>query len=53
MENEELDHIFGYINGVENEIQQIEDMKLYEYVVNCIIHNEYATIEDYKELLKE
>ena len=53
MEDEELENIFNYINGVENEIQQIENMQLYEYVVNCLIHNEYATIEDYKEFVEE
>lgn len=53
MKNEDLEELFAYINAIEDRIQQIEDMQLYEYVVNCLIHNEYATIEDYKDFIEE
>ena len=53
MDDEELEELFSYINGVEDTMQQIEDMKLYEYVVNRITANEWCSLEDYKDFLGE
>lgn len=53
MDDEELEELFGYINGVEDQIQQIDDDDLYEYVVECITTNEWCSLEDYKDFLGE
>ena len=53
MENEDLEELFGYINAIEDRIQQIDDDDLYEYVVDCIRSNSWCTLENYKEFLEE
>ena len=53
MNNEEIEELFANINMIENEIEQITDSNLYEYVVNCITNNEWASIENYEEFIKE
>lgn len=53
MDDEELEELFGYINGVEDRIQQIDNAYLYEYIVNCITTNEWCSLEDYKDFLGE
>ena len=51
MNREELEHMFNYINGVEDSIEQIEEAEIYEYIVSCLQNNIYCTIEDYYEYL--
>lgn len=53
MDDEELEELFSYINGVEDTMQQIEDDYLYEYIVNRITANEWCSLEDYKDFLGE
>lgn len=53
MDDEELEELFSYINGVEDRIQQIDDDDLYEYVVECIRANDWCSLENYKEFLEE
>lgn len=52
MNNEEIEELFANINMIENEIEQITDSNLYEYVINCITNNEWASMENYKEFLE-
>nr|DAP77572.1 MAG TPA: hypothetical protein [Caudoviricetes sp.] len=49
MEDDDIEILFNHINSVEDEIDNIEDSRLYEYVVNCITNNEYCTMEDFEE----
>lgn len=53
MDDEELEELFSYINGVEDRMQQIDNAYLYEYVVNRITANEWCSLEDYKDFLGE
>ena len=57
MEDEELEELFGYINAVEDRLQQIDDNMLdnmlYDYIIQRFYDNEYCSIEDYKEYIKE
>lgn len=53
MDDEELEELFSYINGVEDRIQQIDNAYLYEYIVNRITGNEWCSLEDYKDFLGE
>lgn len=53
MENEDLEELFGYINAIEDRIQQIDDDDVYEYVVECIRANDWCSLENYKEFLEE
>ena len=56
MNKDEIEELFANINmiknEIENEIEQITDSDLYEYVVNCITNNEWASIENYEEFRK-
>lgn len=53
MDDEDLEELFSYINGVEDRMQQIDDAYLYEYIVNRITTNEWCSLEDYKDFLGE
>lgn len=53
MEEEDLEVLFGYINAIEDRIEQIDDDDLYEYVVDCIKSNNWCTLENYKAFLEE
>lgn len=53
MEDEELEELFGFINAVEDKIQQIENKDLYNYVIDCITENVYCDLENYKEYIEE
>ena len=53
MEDEELEELFGYINAVEDRLQRIDDNMLYDYIIQRFYDNEYCSIEDYKEYIKE
>lgn len=53
MNDEELEELFSYINGVEDRMQQIDNAYLYEYIVNRITTNEWCSLEDYKDFLGE
>lgn len=53
MDDEELEELFSYINGVEDIMQQIDNAYLYEYIVNRITANEWCSLEDYKDFLGE
>lgn len=53
MDDEELEELFGYINAIEDRMQQIDNAYLYEYIVNRITTNEWCSLEDYKDFLGE
>ena len=53
MEDEELEEVFGFINAVEDKIQQIDNKDLYNYVIDCITENVYCDLENYKEYIEE
>lgn len=52
MNEDEMEELFANINMIEDQIQQIEESTLYDYVVNCITNNEWASMEDYKEFIE-
>lgn len=51
MNNEEIEELFANINMIENEIEQINDTDLYDYVISCITNNCWASMENYKKFL--
>lgn len=51
MNEDEIEELFANINMIEEQISQIEESTLYEYAVNCITNNEWASMEDYNEFI--
>lgn len=53
MDSEDLDEVFGHINLVEDTIAREKEHKLREYVIKCMIDDEYCSIDDYNKFLKD
>lgn len=53
MNENEMEELFANINMIEDQIEQIEEPTLYDYVVNCITNNEWASMENYKDFIED
>ena len=52
MNKEEIEELFANINMVLDQIDQIKESTIYDYAVNCITKNEWASTENYKEFIE-
>lgn len=52
MNKDEIEELFANINMVLDQIDQIKESTIYDYAVNCITNNEWASTENYKEFIE-
>ena len=52
MNKDEIEELFANINMILDQIDQIKESTIYDYVVNCITNNEWALMENYKEFIE-
>ena len=45
----DIEKLFNKINTLEDLIASIDDLDLYDYVINCIQCNEYCYMDNYLE----